>query len=135
MPNRRLCWTRHVIVIILYLCIQRKIIFGRSFFLYTCTCSPCHYRRAWICVSVAMNAQRCGEKICTASLLQGSGLVRTVGQYAQRKVASGHRDAFSNKQHKVPCFSRGLLLARAKREPWSVLCHTCTSVPINILVQ
>jgi hypothetical protein len=31
----------------------------------------------------------------TASLLQGSGLVRTVGQCAQRGVASGHRDAFS----------------------------------------
>ena len=33
-----------------------------------------------------------GEKVHTASLLQGSGLVRTVGQCAPRRVASGHRD-------------------------------------------
>ena len=40
-----------------------------------------------------MNARRRragGEKVRTASLLQGSGLVRTVGPCAQRRVASGH---------------------------------------------
>jgi hypothetical protein len=40
-----------------------------------------------------MNA-RCrrmgGEKVRAASLLQGSGLVRTVGPCAQRRVASSH---------------------------------------------
>ena len=40
-----------------------------------------------------------GEKVRTASLLQGSGLVRTVGPCAQRRrVASGDRDTFSNER-------------------------------------
>jgi hypothetical protein len=46
-----------------------------------------------------------------ASLLQGSGLVRTVVPCARRRVASGHRDAlnFSNEQCEAP---RGLLAFR-----------------------
>ena len=61
-------------IIIIY--IQRKIFFRRSFFLY----SPCHYMRAWIRV---LDAPGCYER----AALQGSGLVRTVGPCAQRRVA------------------------------------------------
>ena len=71
--------------------IQRKIFFRRSFFLY----SPCHYMRAWIRV---LDAPGCYER----AALQGSGLVRTVGPCAQRRVAlmpraiATARDALSN---------------------------------------
>ena len=75
------------------------------------------------------------------SALQGSGLVRTVGPCAQRRVAlmpraiAIARDALSNDPGaKVPCVSRGLLIEqtlalatepRAKQEARSVLYHTC----------
>ena len=66
-------------IIILY---TTKNIFRRSFFLY----SPCHYMRAWICV---LDAPGCYERAARAerkSALQGSGLVRTIGPCAQRRV-------------------------------------------------
>ena len=71
------------------LCIQRKIFFRRSFFLY----SPCHYMRAWIRV---LDAPGCYER----AALQGSGLVRTVGPCAQRvalmpRAITTARDALS----------------------------------------
>ena len=49
--------------------------------------SPCHYMRAWIRV---LDAPGCYERAGWAerkSALQGSGLVRTVGPCAQRRVA------------------------------------------------
>ena len=83
---------------------------------------------------VAMNAQ--AER---KSALQGSGLVRTVGPCAHKKVASKPRaiaiarDELSNDRHESATrFERpakqALVLAtepRAKREARSVLCHTC----------
>ena len=36
-----------------------------------------------------------GKKVCTALLLQGLGLAKTVGPCAQRRVSSGHGDTFS----------------------------------------
>ena len=71
--------------------IQRKIFFRRSFFLY----SPCHYMRVWIRV---LDAPGCYER----AALQGSGLVRTVGLCAQKRVAlmpraiATARDTLSN---------------------------------------
>ena len=73
------------------------------------------------------------------SALQGSGLVRTVGPCAQRRVAlmpraiATARDALSNdRRESAARFERpakqALALAtepRAKREARSVLCHTC----------
>ena len=67
--------------------------------------------------------------------LQGSGLVRTVGPCAQRRVAralAAASDALSNDWRKsTTCFERpaelALVLAtepRAKREARSILCHT-----------
>ena len=85
-----------------------------------------------------MNAQRARAE--RKSALQGSGLVRTVGPCAQRRVAlmpraiATARDAFcrSNDRQKAPRVSRGRLAKqalalepRAKREAKSVLCHTC----------
>ena len=107
----------HIIRIIIY--IQRKIFFRRSFFLY----SRCHYMRAWIRV---LDAPGCYEQ----AALQGSGLIRTVGSCAQRRVAlmpramATARDALSNDQcESAARFERpakqALALAtetRAKRE-------------------
>ena len=106
--------------------IQRKIFFRRSFFLY----SPCHYMRAWIRF---LDAPGCYE----LAALQGSGLVRTVGPCAQRRVAlmpraiATARDALLNDRRKSAArFERpakqALVLVtkpRAKREARSV--HTC----------
>ena len=100
--------------------------------------------RAWIHV---LEAPGCYERAAWAerkSALQGSGLVRTVGPCAQRRVAlmpraiATARDAFcrSNDGHEsAACFERPHRLAkqalalatepRAKREARSVLCHTC----------
>ena len=86
--------------------------------------------RAWIRV---LDAPGCYER----AALQGSGLVRTVGPCAQRRVAlmpraiATARNALSNnRRESAECFERpakqALALAtepRAKREARSV--HTC----------
>ena len=103
------------------------IFFRATIFLY----SPCHYMRAWIRV---LEAPGCYER----AALQGSGLVRTVGPCAQRKVAlmpraiatasdalSIERSARSAERFERPA-KQALALAtepRAKREARSV--HTC----------
>ena len=111
---------------ILVIYIQQKIFFRRSFFLY----SQCHYTRAWIRV---MDAPGCYKQVA----LQGSGLVRTVGPCAQRRVAlmpqaiAIARDALSNDRcesavHFERPAKEALALAtepRTKREAKSV--HTC----------
>ena len=53
-----------------------------------------------------------GEKVRTASLLQGSGLVRTVGQCAPKRVASGHRDETNDAKRRT--FRRASGPARAQ---------------------
>jgi hypothetical protein len=73
-----------------------------------------------------MNARRRrvgGEKVRTASLLQGSGLVRTVGPCAQKK--SSLWPAMLNERRKAPSSSGGAQATepRAKREARSVLCY------------
>ena len=104
----------------------------KNIFLY----SPCHYMRAWIRI---LDAHGCYERAVRAerkSAIQGSGLVRTVGPCAQRRVAlmpraiATARDALSNDRHesaarfkrtakhcrtigvKATCISRGLLSRR-----------------------
>ena len=89
--------------------------------------------RAWIRV---LDAPGCYERAARAerkSALQGSGLVRTVGPCAQRRVTlmpqaiATARDALSNVRFKRPA-KQALVLAtepRAKQEVRSVLCHTC----------
>ena len=88
-----------------------------------------------------MDAPGCYERAARAerkSALQGSGLVRTVGPCAQRRVAllmpraiETHCRTIGAKALRV---SKGLLAKqalalatepRAKREVRSVLCHTC----------
>ena len=104
-----------------------KKFFRATIFLY----SPCHYMRAWIRV---LEAPGCYER----AALQGSGLVRTVGPCAQRRVAlmpraiatatdalSIERSARSAARLERPA-KQALALAtepRAKRETRSV--HTC----------
>ena len=73
----------------------------------------CHYMRAWIRV---MDTPSCYERVSRAerkSTLQGSGLVRTVGPCAQRRVAlmpraiAIARDALSNDRcESAACFER-----------------------------
>ena len=67
--------------------------------------SPCHYMRAWIRV---LDEPSCYEHVVRVerkSALQGSGLVRTVGSCAQRRVAlipwaiAIARDALLNDWH------------------------------------
>ena len=84
------------------------------------------------------DAPGCYERAARAerkSTLQGSGLVRTVGPCAQRKVAlmpravTTARDVSSNDRRKsAACFAKKVLALasepRAKREARSVLCHT-----------
>ena len=98
--------------------------------------------RAWICV---LDAPGCYERAARAeskSALQGSGLVRTVGPCAQRRVAlmpraiATAREALSNDRRET-CESavrferpakQVLALStepQAKREARSALCHTC----------
>ena len=75
--------------------------------------SPCHYMRAWIRV---LDAPGCYEQ----AALQGSGLVKTVGPCAQRRVAlmpraiATARDALSNdrRDSKAPRVLKGLLSRR-----------------------
>ena len=45
------------------------------------------YMRAWICVLDAPGCYECAVRAERNSALQGSGLVRTVGPCAQRRVA------------------------------------------------
>ena len=95
--------------------------------------------RAWIRV---FDAPGCYERTVRAkrkSALQGSGLVRTVGLCAQRRVAlmpqaiATARDALSNDRRERAARFEGpakqaLALAtepRTKREARSVLCHIC----------
>jgi hypothetical protein len=91
-----------------------------------------------------MNPQRrCvgGEKVRTASLLQGSGLVRTVGKCVPRRVASGYIETKRTVQSATHSKGPQVLLnaeleqaakPRAKREPRSVLCHACQySSPVD----
>ena len=95
--------------------------------------------RAWIRV---LDVPGCFEHAVEAerkSTLQGSGLVRTVGSCAQRRVAlmpraiATARDALLNdRRESTAYFKRSakqvLALAtepQAKREARSVLCHTC----------
>ena len=95
--------------------------------------------RAWIRV---LDAPGCYERTAQAerkSALQGSGLVRTVGPCAQRRVAlmpraiATARDASSNdRRESATHFERpakqALALAtepRTKRKTRSVLYHTC----------
>ena len=66
--------------------IQRTILnfFRATIFLY----SPCHlYMRAWIRVPEAPGCYERAARAERKSALQGSGLVRTVGPCAQRRVA------------------------------------------------
>ena len=93
--------------------------------------------RAWIRV---LDAPGCYERAARAermSALQGSGLVRTIGACAQRRVALMPRaiaTAFcrlNDRRESAARFERpakqALALAtepRAKREARSVLCHT-----------
>ena len=96
--------------------------------------------RAWILrVLGAPGRYKCVAQAERKSALQGSGLVRTVGPCAQRRVAlmpwaiATARDTLSNDWRKsAACFERpakqALVLAikpRAKREARSVLCHIC----------
>ena len=92
--------------------------------------------RAWIRV---LNAPGCYERAARAernSALQGSGLVRTVGPCARRRVAlmplaiETHCRTIGAKAPRVPrgLLKQALALAtepRAKQEVRSVLCHTC----------
>ena len=95
--------------------------------------------RAWIRV---LDAPGCYERAARAerkSILQSSGLVRTVGLCAQRRVAlmpraiATARDALLNDRRKsATCFEKpakqALALAigpRVKQEARSVLCHIC----------
>ena len=83
-----------ILQLIIY--IQRKIFFRATIFLY----SPCHYMRAWIRVLEAPGCYERAARVERKSALQGSGLVRTVGPCAQRRVAlmpraiATARDAF-----------------------------------------
>ena len=85
-----------------------------------------------------MNPNTCSQSLSPGEL-QGSGLIRTVGSCAQRRVAlmpqviATARDALSNDwcesamRFKRPA-KQALALAtepRTKREMRSVLCHTC----------
>ena len=63
--------------------IQRKNIFQTIIFLY----SACHYIRAWIHVLDASSCYECAAQAERKSILQGLGLVKTVGSCAQRRVA------------------------------------------------
>jgi hypothetical protein len=96
--------------------------------------SPFHYMRAWIRVSVAMNVRPCGEKVHTALLLQSSGLVRTVEQCAQRRVASVQRDTFSNERHEALCISRGTLSTKPSLEQSESL-GLFFVISVNIIVR
>ena len=93
--------------------IQRKIFFRATIFLY----SPCHYMRAWIHVLEAPGCYEPAARAERKSALQGSGLVRTVGPCAQRRVAlmpraiTIARDALSNDRRESAA-SRGLLSRR-----------------------
>ena len=95
--------------------------------------------RAWIRV---LDAPGCYERAARAerkSALQGSGLVRTVGPCAQRRVvlmpraiATGRDVLLNYRRESATRFERpakqALALAtkpRAKREARSILCHTC----------
>ena len=126
------CFGKFFLSLLYY--IQRKIFFRWSFFLY----STCHYMRAWILrVFDASNCYECVAWAERKSALQGSGLVRTVGPCAQRRVAlmprviATARDALSNdRRESATRFERpakqALVLAtesRAKRVTRSVLCH------------
>ena len=125
----------HINFMIIIIIIQQKIFFRLSFFLY----SPCHYMRAWIRILDAPGCHERAARVERESALQDSGLVRTVGSYAQRRVAlmpraiATARDALSNDwRESAACFERpakqALALAtepRAKREARSLLCHTC----------
>ena len=82
-------------------CICNEKYFSDSHFSY----SLCHYMRAWIRV---LDVPGCYERAAWVernSVLQGSGLVRTVGLCAQRRVAlmpraiATARDALSNDWH------------------------------------
>ncbi len=80
-----------------------------------------------------MHAQCRREKVLTASILQGSGLVRTVGQCAQKRVASGHGDTFSTEWCEAWCFSRGPLSPKPsleRSESWGLF----FVIPISIIV-
>ena len=86
-----------------------------------------------------MDTPGCYERAAWAerkSPLQGSGLVRTVGPCAQRRVAlmprpiAIARDALLNDRRKSAAFldspAKPLVTEpRAKREARAVLCHTC----------
>ena len=87
----------------------------------------------------APGCYECAARAERKSTLQGSGLVRTVGPCAQRRVAlmpwaiATARDALSNdRRESAVLFERpakqALALATApqlKREARSILCHTC----------
>ena len=81
-------------IVVYYTNIQRKY-FSDGHFSYNIILSPCYYMRTWIRV---LDVPGCYER----AALQGSGLVRTVGPCAQRRVAlmpraiATARDALSN---------------------------------------
>ena len=58
--------------------------FRATIFLYY---SPCHYMRAWICVLDVPGCYERAARVERKSALQGSGLVRIIGLYVQRRVA------------------------------------------------
>ena len=81
--------------------------------------------RAWIGVLDAPGCYECTVWAEGKSALQGSGLVRTVGPCAQRRVALLMPRAIETHCRtigaKAPRVSRGLLAKQVR----SVLCHTC----------
>ena len=96
--------------------------------------------KAWIRILDAPNCYKRAARAERKSALQGSGLIRTVGPCAQRRVAlmpqaiARARDALSNDQRERESAARferpaeqALALATepgAKRDVRSILCHT-----------
>ena len=95
--------------------------------------------RAWIHVLDMPGCYECAVRAERKSTLQGSGLVRTVGPCAQRRVplmpwaVATAKDALLNdRRESAARFERPAKQAlapatepRMKREARSVLCHSC----------
>ena len=72
-----------------------------------------------------------GEKVHMVSLLQGSGLVRTVGPCAHRSVASGH----SRVERTVRSAKRRRLGHRALSEARSEVYSLPVSSPVDLVFE
>ena len=112
----------HIHVHVLYLVYMSKVsryytIYNEKYVLddhFSYNYSPCHHMRAWIHI---LDAPGCYERVARVerkSALQDSGLVRTVGLCAKRRVALTPqaidlaRDTY-HERCKTPCILRGLL--------------------------